>query len=133
MDHRELREEAYEANVALVKHGLVIFTWGNASAYEAHTGLIAIKPSGVSYEQLTPANMVVLEVESGKVVGPATLHPSSDTPTHRVLYKAFAGVGGIAHTHSRQATAWAQAGRDLPCLGTTHADYFHGAIPCTGE
>lgn len=131
MNHQTIREQAYEANMAVVKHGLVIFTWGNASSYDAQTGFMAIKPSGVAYEELSPSNMVVLEVQSGNKIDSANLKPSSDTATHLALYRAFKGIGGIVHTHSPQATAWAQAGLDLPCYGTTHADYFYGAIPCT--
>src|SRR4029079_2667544 len=108
-----------------------ILTWGNASAYDAETGLMAIKPSGVDYDALTPADMVVLDVETGMVQEGTTLRPSSDTATHRALYRAFQGIGGIVHTHSPKATAWAQAGIALPCFGTTHADYFYGPVPCT--
>jgi len=133
MTTEALREQAYEANLALVRHGLVIFTWGNASARDFERGLMAIKPSGVAYEGMRPEHMVVLEVATGRVVEPTALKPSSDTATHLCLYRAFSKAGGVVHTHSRQATAWAQAGRDLPCLGTTHADYFYGAIPCTVE
>ena len=133
MTTQTLREQAFEANLALVRHGLVIFTWGNASARDFERGLMAIKPSGVEYDSLRPEDMVVLEIETGAVVEGGRLKPSSDTPTHLRLYRAFPAAGGIIHTHSRQATAWAQAGRDLPCLGTTHADYFHGSVPCTAE
>jgi len=131
MNERELREAAFEANLAIVRGGLVLMTWGNASACDRNLGLLAIKPSGVPYEQLASHHMVVVELDSGKALRPAGLRPSSDTPTHRALYLAFPGVGGIVHTHSRHATAWAQAGRDIPCLGTTHADYFNGPGPCT--
>jgi L-ribulose-5-phosphate 4-epimerase len=130
-EFRSLKAEAYEANLALVHHQLVIFTWGNASALDPARGVMAIKPSGVPYPDLKPADMVVLEVETGNPAEKTTLRPSSDTPTHLRLYQVFSGLGGIVHTHSRQATAWAQARRDLLCLGTTHADYFNGAIPCT--
>ncbi len=133
MTTEALREQAYEANLALVRHGLVIFTWGNASARDFERGLMAIKPSGVAYDGMRPDQMVVVEIETGTVVEAAGLKPSSDTATHLCLYRAFPKAGGMVHTHSRQATAWAQAGRDLPCLGTTHADYFYGAIPCTAE
>jgi L-ribulose-5-phosphate 4-epimerase len=133
MTGRALREAAYEANVAIQERGLVLLTWGNASVCDRARGLLAIKPSGVAYRQLAPANMVLVELESGRVVDSGKWRPSSDTPTHRALYLAFDGVGAIVHTHSRHATAWAQAGRDLPCFGTTHADYFHGAVPCTGQ
>jgi len=131
MDMSTLREIAYEANREIARHKLAILTWGNASAYDAETGLLAIKPSGVDYDALTPADMVVLDVETGLVQEGTTLRPSSDTATHRALYRAFQGVGGIVHTHSPKATAWAQAGMDLPCFGTTHADYFYGPVPCT--
>lgn len=133
MTTQSLREQAFEANLALVRHGLVIFTWGNASARDFERGLIAIKPSGVGYDTLRPEHMVVLDLETGTVREGGELKPSSDTATHLCLYRAFPKAGGLVHTHSRQATAWAQAGRDLPCLGTTHADYFYGAVPCTAE
>jgi L-ribulose-5-phosphate 4-epimerase len=126
---RELRERVYEANIALVKHGLVILTWGNASEIERETGIFAIKPSGVPYEELRPEHIVLVDMK-GQVVD-SKLRPSSDTPTHLVLYQQFVGIGGIVHTHSRYATAWAQAMRPLPCFGTTHADAFYGAVPCT--
>ena len=125
----ELKEKVCEANLELVKHGLVIFTWGNVSAIDRETGLVVIKPSGVSYEQMKPSDMVVVDLD-GKVVE-GTLRPSSDTPTHVVLYRAFPEIGGVVHTHSTYATAWAQAGIDIPNIGTTHADYFHHDIPCT--
>ncbi|PZA06228.1 L-ribulose-5-phosphate 4-epimerase [Meiothermus sp. PNK-Is4] len=128
---KELRERALEANLALPRYGLVVFTWGNASAYDPTTGLLAIKPSGVAYEDLRIESMVVVEVSSGRVVE-GDLRPSSDTPTHLVLAREF-GVGGIVHTHSPYATAWAQAGLDLPCYGTTQADYFGHTIPCTRD
>src|SRR5262249_29737258 len=126
----KLKREVWAANLDLVKEGLVIQTWGNASAIDRSRRLVVIKPSGVPYEQLKPAHMVVVALESGRVVE-GKLNPSSDTPTHLVLYRAFKEIGGIAHTHSLFATAWAQSGRPLPALGTTHADYFHGPIPCT--
>jgi L-ribulose-5-phosphate 4-epimerase len=125
-----LKHQAYEANLALVEHGLVLFTWGNASAIDRASGLVAIKPSGVPYKAMQPEDMVLVELDSGKTVD-SNYRPSSDTPTHLELYRAFAEIGGIVHTHSKHATAWAQAGRDLPCYGTTHADYFYGPIPCT--
>jgi len=131
MTEDELRLASYAANVELQRQGLVLMTWGNASVCDRGLGLLAIKPSGVGYERLAPENMVLVDLASGRVVGDGPLRPSSDTPTHRALYLAFAGVGAVVHTHSRSATAWAQAGRDLPCFGTTHADYFYGAIPCT--
>lgn len=125
---KDLREQAHEANMALPRLGLVLFTWGNASAIDHERGLMAIKPSGVDYDGLRPEHMVVLDLE-GRVVEGA-LRPSSDTPTHLELARAF-GAGGVVHTHSRHATMWAQAGLDLPCYGTTQADYFRGAVPCT--
>lgn len=126
---KELREEVYEANMDLVKHGLVVFTWGNASGLDREKGLFVIKPSGVDYDELKPENMVVCDLE-GKVVE-GELNPSSDTPTHMHLYQVWGDiVGGIVHTHSSWAVAWAQAGRAIPCYGTTHADYFYGEIPC---
>ncbi|HWB84298.1 MAG TPA: L-ribulose-5-phosphate 4-epimerase [Bryobacteraceae bacterium] len=124
-----LREQVYEVNMELVRHGLVIFTWGNASGIDREKGLVAIKPSGVDYAKLRPADMVITDLEGRVVEG--NLRPSSDLPTHVALYRAFTGIGGIVHTHSRNATSWAQAGREIPCLGTTHADYFHGPIPVT--
>ena len=126
-----LKEKVCEANLELVKHGLVIFTWGNVSAIDRATGLIVIKPSGVSYDHMKPSDMVVVDLD-GKVVE-GTLRPSSDTPTHVVLYRAFPEIGGVVHTHSTYATAWAQAGLDIPNIGTTHADYFHHDIPCTAD
>ena len=124
-----LKEKVCKANLDLVKHGLVLFTWGNVSAVDRAGGLVVIKPSGVSYDDMKPADMVVVDLD-GKVVE-GSLNPSSDTPTHVELYKAFPNIGGVVHTHSTFATAWAQAGHEIPSLGTTHADYFHGAIPCT--
>lgn len=131
MTERSLREQCVEANLAIQRAGLVIMTWGNVSVCDRERGVIAIKPSGVAYAELSPANMVLVALDSGKSIGRGKLRPSSDTPTHLALYREFDGVGGIVHTHSRQATIWAQAGRDLPCLGTTHADYFFGPVPCT--
>ena len=127
----ELKEKVFRANLDLVKHGLVIFTWGNVSAIDRATGLVVIKPSGVSYETMRAEDMVVVDLD-GKVVE-GDLCPSSDTPTHLVLYKAFPEIGGVVHTHSTYATAWAQAGLDIPNIGTTHADYFHDDIPCTRD
>ena len=127
----ELKAKVCQANLDLVKHGLVIFTWGNVSAIDRESGLVVIKPSGVSYDNMKPSDMVVVDLD-GKVVE-GDLRPSSDTPTHLVLYKAFPNIGGVVHTHSTYATAWAQAGRDIPSLGTTHADYFHDNIPCTRD
>ncbi|MDR1779564.1 MAG: L-ribulose-5-phosphate 4-epimerase [Tannerella sp.] len=131
MNLHQLKENVYRANIDLVKHGLVIFTWGNVSGIDRESGLVAIKPSGVSYDDMTADDMVVVNLDGNIVEG--RLKPSSDTPTHLVLYKAFADIGGIVHTHSTYATAWAQAGRDIPNIGTTHADYFHDAIPCTAD
>ncbi|MDF2922096.1 MAG: L-ribulose-5-phosphate 4-epimerase [Paenibacillaceae bacterium] len=125
----QLKEEVLEANLALPKHGLVTFTWGNVSGIDREQGLVVIKPSGVPYEVMKAEHMVVVDL-AGKVVE-GSCKPSSDTPTHVVLYKAFNGIGGIVHTHSPWATSWAQAGKGIPALGTTHADYFYGRIPCT--
>lgn len=121
----------YSANMELVKSGLVTFTWGNASAIDRAKGLVIIKPSGVAYDMMSPEDMTVVDLEGRIVEG--RLKPSSDTPTHLVLYKAFPEIGGIAHFHSEFATSWAQAGTDIPLLGTTHADYFAGDVPCTRE
>jgi L-ribulose-5-phosphate 4-epimerase len=126
-----LREEVLEANLELVRAGLVIHAFGNASGIDREQGLVVIKPSGVPYDRLTPGRLVVTDLEGRVVEG--EFRPSSDLPTHLALYKAFGGIGGVAHTHSRRATAWAQAGREIPCLGTTHADYFRGPIPVTAE
>ncbi|MBO7049619.1 MAG: L-ribulose-5-phosphate 4-epimerase [Bacteroidaceae bacterium] len=128
----ELKEKVFRANLDLVKHGLVIFTWGNVSGIDREKGLVVIKPSGVSYDTMKASDMVVVSLETGKVVE-GDLNPSSDTPTHLVLYRAFPNIGGVVHTHSSYATAWAQAGRDIPNIGTTHADYFHDDIPCTRD
>ena len=128
----ELKEKVFQANLDLVKHNLVIFTWGNVSAIDREKGLVVIKPSGVSYDTMKASDMVVVDIHSGKVVEGA-LNPSSATPTHLVLYRAFPEIGGVVHTHSTYATAWAQAGRDIPNIGTTHADYFHDDIPCTAD
>ena len=125
----DLRAAVLEANLELVRAGLVSFTFGNASGIDRATGLMAIKPSGVPYERLTPATIVVLDA-AGKVLE-GDLRPSSDWPTHLALYQSFGEIGGVAHTHSEFATAWAQARRAIPCLGTTHADYFHGPVPVT--
>ena len=128
----ELKEKVFQANLDLVKHNLVIFTWGNVSAIDREKGLVVIKPSGVSYDTMKASDMVVVDLHSGKVVE-GDLNPSSDTPTHLVLYRAFPEIGGVVHTHSTYDTAWAQAGRDIPNIGTTHADYFHYDIPCTAD
>lgn len=124
----ELKELVYKANMELPRHGLVTFTWGNVSAIDRETGLFVIKPSGVEYEKLTPEDMVVMDLQGNRVEG--RLNPSSDTATHLELYKAFPKMGGIVHTHSPWATSWAQAGRSIPCYGTTHADYIYGEVPC---
>jgi L-ribulose-5-phosphate 4-epimerase len=124
-----LRAEVLEANLELVRRGLVIYTFGNASGFDRATGLIVIKPSGVPYERMTAADMVVADLDCRIVEG--TLKPSTDLDTHAAIYRAFPSVGGVAHTHSRHATAWAQARREIPCFGTTHADYFHGPVPVT--
>ena len=125
----ELKRAVYLANMQLVYHDLVIFTWGNVSGIDREKGLLVIKPSGVEYDAMTADDMVVTDLEGRVVEG--NLKPSSDTPTHIELYKAFPAIGGIVHTHSPWATAWAQAGRPIPALGTTHADYFYGDVPCT--
>ena len=125
-----LRERVLEANFEIVRAGLVVLTFGNVSGVDRDAGVMAIKPSGVAYESLTAEAIVVVELEGGAVVA-GEARPSSDTPTHLVLYRAFAGVGGIVHTHSPHATAWAQACRELPCYGTTHADHFDGSVPVT--
>ena len=124
----ELKKKVYEANMLLPKYGLVLFTWGNVSEIDREKGLFVIKPSGVEYDKMTPDDMVVMDLDGNKVEG--ELSPSSDTPTHLELYKAFKEIGGVVHTHSPYATSWAQAGRGIPCYGTTHADYFYGEIPC---
>ena len=129
MNLKKLREEVLEANLELVRRGLVLYTFGNASGISREQSLVVIKPSGVPYETMKPEDLVVVDLD-GKIVE-GTLRPSSDLPTHLVLYKAFATIGGVAHTHSRAATSWAQARREIPCFGTTHADYFHGPIPVT--
>ena len=126
----QLKEQVFQANLLLPRYGLITLTWGNVSGIEREQGLIVIKPSGVSYDEMKAEDMVVVEVETGKVVE-GKLKPSSDTPTHIELYKAFSKIGAIVHTHSRWATTFAQAGRGIPALGTTHADYFYGEIPCT--
>ena len=129
---KELKHKVYEANLDLVKNGLVLFTWGNVSGIDRKRGLVVIKPSGVSYAQMKPDYMVVVDLETGQVVE-GDMNPSSDTPTHLVLYRSFPNIGGIVHTHSTYATAFAQAGRDIPNIGTTHADYFYRDIPCTRD
>ena len=124
----ELKKAVYEANMLLPKHNLVTFTWGNVSQIDRETGYFAIKPSGVDYDKLTPDDMVIMDLEGNKIEG--RYNPSSDTPTHLELYRAFPKIGGVVHTHSPWATSWAQAGRGIPCYGTTHADYMYGEIPC---
>ena len=124
----ELKQKVYEANMLLPAYHLVTFTWGNVSAIDRESGLFVIKPSGVEYDKLSPEDMVVVDLEGNVVEG--KYRPSSDTPTHLVLYKRFPQIGGIVHTHSPFATSWAQAGRGIPCYGTTHADYLYGEIPC---
>ena len=125
----ELKQKVYEANMELPARKLVTYTWGNVSGVDREKGVFVIKPSGVDYDQLKPSDMVVVDLKTGKVVE-GDLNPSSDTPTHQELYNAFPEIGGVVHTHSPYATSWAQAGRDIPCYGTTHADYFYGPIPC---
>jgi L-ribulose-5-phosphate 4-epimerase len=124
-----LREEVLEANLELVRRGLVLYTFGNASGIDRERGLIAIKPSGVPYENMKPSDMVIVGLDG--CIQEGRLRPSSDLATHLILYRAFPQIGGVVHTHSRYATIWAQAGSDIPCFGTTHADYFHGAVPAT--
>ena len=128
---KTLREEVLEANLELVRRGLVLYTFGNVSGIDRRQGLVAIKPSGVPYEDLTPAQIVISDLEATIVDG--NLRPSSDLPTHVELYKSFPLIGGVAHTHSEFATSWAQAEKPIPCFGTTHADYFHGSVPVTGR
>ncbi len=128
----ELKQKVFKANLDLVKQGLVIFTWGNVSGIDRENGLVVIKPSGVSYDEMKVEDMVVVDLATGKVVD-GNLNPSSDTPTHLVLYRAFPNIQGVVHTHSTYATAWAQAGKDIPNIGTTHADYFYKDIPCTAD
>ena len=125
-----LKRRVLEANLALVRHNLVTFTWGNVSGIDREAGLVVIKPSGVEYDTMTAEDMVVVDLTSGQVVE-GKWKPSSDTPTHLALYRAFPEAGGVVHTHSRWATSWAQAGRGIPAYGTTHGDYFYGEIPCT--
>ncbi len=124
----QLKKEVYEANMELPRRGLVTFTWGNVSGIDREQGLFVIKPSGVEYEELKPEDLVVMDLKGNKVEG--DMNPSSDTKTHMVLYNMFPEIGGVVHTHSPHAVAWAQAGRDIPAYGTTHADYFYGEVPC---
>jgi L-ribulose-5-phosphate 4-epimerase len=136
MAYEQLKQTVYEVNMALWKSGLVVLTWGNASGIDRKEdsvggkGVMAIKPSGVAYDKLTPEDMVILAVATGEIIE-GNYHPSSDTPTHLHLYRKFRHIGGVVHTHSHHATIFAQAHREIPCLGTTHADHFHGTIPCT--
>lgn len=127
--YQDLKQRVLDANLKLPKYGLVTFTWGNVSEIDRELGVIAIKPSGVEYDVMTVDHIVVVDLDGNRIEG--TLNPSSDTATHLELYKAFPNIGGVVHTHSRSATIWAQAGIDIPALGTTHADYFYGDIPCT--
>lgn len=124
----ELKKIVYDANMELPQYGLVTFTWGNVSAIDRETGYFVIKPSGVDYDKLKPEDMVVMDLDMNKIEG--DMNPSSDTATHAELYKAFPAIGGVVHTHSPWATSWAQAGRGIPCYGTTHADYIYGEVPC---
>ncbi|MEO7716673.1 MAG: L-ribulose-5-phosphate 4-epimerase [Capsulimonas sp.] len=125
----QLKQDVYDANMALVQSGLVVLTWGNASAVDRERGVVAIKPSGVAYDALTPEDIVLVSLETGEPLPGETMRPSSDTPTHVHLYQQWPQIGGIAHTHSRYATSWAQACREIPCYGTTHADTFYGPVP----
>ncbi|MCE0824849.1 MULTISPECIES: L-ribulose-5-phosphate 4-epimerase [Buttiauxella] len=127
----DLKERVLRANLQLPKYGLVTFTWGNVSEIDRDRGVIAIKPSGVEYDVMNVNDIVIVDLDGNRIEG--DLNPSSDTATHLELYKAFKGIGGIVHTHSRNATVWAQAGLDIPALGTTHADYFYGDVPCTRQ
>ena len=129
MSLEQLREEVLEANLEIVRRGLVLYTFGNVSGIDRERGLVVIKPSGVPYERMTCADLVVVSLDGAPIEG--DLRPSSDLPTHLVLYRSFPSIGGVVHTHSRYATAWAQARREIPCTGTTHADYFHGPVPVT--
>lgn len=132
MPYDQLKQRVYQTNMDLQKSGLVVLTWGNASGADRAAGVMAIKPSGVAYDVLKPSDIVVLEIATGKIID-GTARPSSDTPTHLHLYQQFPNLGGVVHTHSTYGTCFAQAGRDIPCFGTTHADNFYGAIPCTRE
>lgn len=130
MAHESLKEAVHQANLDIVEAGLVELTWGNASAVDRKAGVLAIKPSGVNYEAMAPADIPIVSLDTGEVVE-GELKPSSDTPTHRVLYRQFSSIGGIVHTHSNYAVSWAQAEQSIPCLGTTHADHFYGPVPVT--
>jgi L-ribulose-5-phosphate 4-epimerase len=131
MKLRSLRDQVFDANLEIVRRGLVLYTWGNASGIDRRQGLVVIKPSGVPYDEMKPSDLVIADLDGKLVEG--KLKPSSDLPTHLVLYRAWPAVGGIVHTHSRSATAWAQAEREIPCYGTTHADYFYGPVPVTSR
>ncbi|MCX7049048.1 MAG: L-ribulose-5-phosphate 4-epimerase [Candidatus Sumerlaeota bacterium] len=130
MAHEELKEIVWQANMGLARAGLAPLTWGNASGVDRKAGVMAIKPSGVEYDQLRPEDIVILALDTGEVIE-GKLKPSSDAPTHRLLYQSFKSIGGVVHTHSPHATSWAQAGREIPCFGTTHADHFYGPVPLT--
>ncbi|MFW5684060.1 MAG: L-ribulose-5-phosphate 4-epimerase AraD [Spirochaetota bacterium] len=130
MKYSDIREATFEANIAIREAGLIVLTWGNASAADPKAGVFAIKPSGVAYDDLSAEKMVIVSIETGEVVD-GDLRPSSDTPTHQRLYAAFGSIGGIVHTHSMNATSFAQVGRPIPCMGTTHADHFAGEVPVT--
>ena len=132
MSFEALKEEVYHANIELGKSGLVVLTWGNVSGVDREAGVMAIKPSGVEYAELKPEDIVVLSIDKGEVLE-GSLRPSSDTPSHLLLYQEFKSIGGVVHTHSAYATSWAQAGREIPCFGTTHADYFYGSVPLTRQ
>jgi L-ribulose-5-phosphate 4-epimerase len=132
MSFGKLKEEVWHANKELAKSGLVVLTWGNVSGVDREAGVMAIKPSGVDYDRLKPEDIVISSIESGEKIEGA-LRPSSDTPSHLILYQEFDSIGGVVHTHSAYATSWAQACREIPCLGTTHADYFYGSVPLTRQ
>jgi L-ribulose-5-phosphate 4-epimerase len=132
MSFEELKEKVWLANKELAKSGLVVLTWGNVSGVDREAGVMAIKPSGVDYGELRPEDIVVLSIDEGEIIE-GSLRPSSDTPSHLVLYQEFRSIGGVVHTHSTYATSWAQAGREIPCFGTTHADYFYGSVPLTRQ
>jgi L-ribulose-5-phosphate 4-epimerase len=133
MSFDELKRAVWQANLDLVKAGLVVLTWGNASGIDREAGVIAIKPSGVPYDTMQPDDMVLLSLENGKKIDADSLNPSSDAPTHVLLYQTFPEIGGVVHTHSTHATSWAQSRREIPCYGTTHADCFYGPVPLTRE
>ena len=132
MDYEVLQAEVYQANKEIVRVGLVVLTWGNVSGVDRQAGVMAIKPSGIEYDKLQPKDIVILSLATGEIVE-GSLHPSSDTPTHLLLYQEFSSIGGIVHTHSTYATSWAQAGQEIPCRGTTHADHFYGPVPVTRQ